>query len=57
MIHTDFEKGYIRAEVYSVADLAEHKTEAAIKAAGKMRTEGRDYVMRPDDVCHFLVGK
>jgi len=57
VIHTDFEKGYIRAEVYSVADLVEHETEAAIKAAGKMRTEGRDYVMRPNDVCHFLVGK
>ncbi|MFT5049491.1 MAG: GTP-binding protein YchF [Chlamydiales bacterium] len=57
VIHTDFEKGYIRAEVYSVADLVEHETEAAIKAAGKMRTEGREYVMRPNDVCHFLVGK
>jgi len=57
VIHTDFEKGYIRAEVYSVADLVAHKTEAGIKAAGKLRTEGRDYVMRPDDVCHFLIGK
>ena len=57
VIHTDFEKGFIRAEVYSVADLVEHGTEAAIKAAGKLRTEGRDYVMRPNDVCHFLIGK
>jgi ribosome-binding ATPase len=57
VIHTDFEKGYIRAEVYSVKDLVEHKSEAAIKAAGKLRTEGREYVMRPDDVCHFLVSK
>ena len=57
VIHTDFEKGYIRAEVYSVRDLVEHRTEAAVKAAGKLRTEGRDYVMRADDVCHFLVGK
>ena len=57
VIHTDFEKGYIRAEVYSVADLVAHKTEAGVKAAGKLRTEGRDYVMRPDDVCHFLIGK
>ncbi len=57
VIHSDFEKGYIRAEVYSVADLVKHKTEAAIKAAGKMRTEGRDYVLRPEDVCHFLIGK
>ena len=57
VIHTDFEKGYIRAEVYSVADLDEYKTEAAIKAAGKLRTEGRDYVLKPNDVCHFLIGK
>ena len=42
--------------LYSVADLVEHKTESAIKAAGKLRTEGRDYVLRPNDVCHFLVG-
>ena len=54
VIHTDFERGYIRAEVYSVADLQEHKTEAAIRSAGKMRTEGKDYVMQDSDVCHFL---
>jgi GTP-binding protein YchF len=57
VIHSDFEKGYIRAEVYSVADLEEHKTEAAIRAAGKLRVEGRDYVMQDGDVAHFLVGK
>ena len=57
VIHTDFEKGYIRAEVYSVDDLAEHGSEAAIKAAGKLRVEGRDYVMQDGDVAHFLVGK
>ncbi|MCA9001113.1 MAG: redox-regulated ATPase YchF [Planctomycetes bacterium] len=56
-IHTDFEKGFIRAEVYSIADLVEYGTEAAIKAAGKLRTEGRDYVMRENDVCNFLIGK
>ncbi|HVS19535.1 MAG TPA: redox-regulated ATPase YchF [Planctomycetota bacterium] len=57
VIHTDFEKGYIRAEVYSVDDLVAHKTEAAIKAAGKLRVEGREYVMRDSDVAHFLIGK
>ena len=57
VIHTDFEKNFIRAEVYSVDDLVEHGTEAAIKAAGRLRTEGRDYVMRESDVCHFLLGK
>ena len=57
MIHTDFEKHYIRAEIYSVQDLAQHGTEAAIRAAGRMRTEGRDYVMQEADVAHFLIGK
>ncbi len=57
VIHTDFEKGFIRAEVYSVDELQEFGSETAIKAAGKMRTEGRDYVMRQFDICHFLVGK
>ncbi len=56
-IHTDFEKNFIRAEVYSVDDLFALGTEAAIKAAGKLRTEGRDYVMREGDVAHFLVGR
>ena len=56
-IHTDFEKGYVRAEVYSVEDLEQHETEAAIKAAGKMRVEGRDYIMRESDVAHFLVNR
>ncbi|QOJ00802.1 MAG: redox-regulated ATPase YchF [Phycisphaeraceae bacterium] len=54
VIHTDFERGFIRAEVYSVEDLEKFKTEKAIKEAGKMRIEGKDYVMRDADVCHFL---
>jgi len=54
VIHTDFEKGFIRAEVYSLADLEQHQSEPAIKAAGKMRLEGKEYVMRDGDVCHFL---
>ena len=57
VIHTDFEKAFIRAEIYSVPDLSEHGTEANIRAAGRLRTEGRDYVMKEGDVCHFLVGK
>jgi GTP-binding protein YchF len=57
VIHSDFEKGYVRAEVYSVDDLVQHKSESAIKAAGKMRSEGRDYVMRDGDIAHFLIGK
>ncbi|MFO0933802.1 MAG: redox-regulated ATPase YchF [Planctomycetota bacterium] len=54
VIHSDFEKGFIRAEVYSVADLEALKSEKAIKDAGKLRTEGKAYVMRDGDVCHFL---
>jgi len=53
-IHSDFERGFIRVEVHSVEDLVEHKSEAAIKAAGKLRVEGKDYVMQDGDVCHFL---
>lgn len=56
-IHSDFEKGFIRAEVYSVEDLVEYATEPAIKSAGKMRVEGRDYVMQEGDICHFLVNR
>ena len=54
VIHTDFERGFIRAEIYSVADLEKYKTEKAIKEAGKMRVEGKDYVMKDGDVCHYL---
>jgi GTP-binding protein YchF len=54
VIHTDFEKGFIRAEVYSVDDLVQFQNEAAIRSAGKMRVEGKSYVFRDGDVAHFL---
>ncbi|MEM7577765.1 MAG: redox-regulated ATPase YchF [Planctomycetota bacterium] len=54
VIHTDFEKGFIRAEVYSVEDLETHGSEKAIREAGKLRVEGKDYVMQDGDVCHYL---
>jgi GTP-binding protein YchF len=54
VIHTDFEKGFIRAEIYNFRDLMEYKSEAAIKAAGKMRSEGKTYVMQEGDIAHFL---
>jgi len=54
VIHGDFERGFIRANIYSIADLTAHKTEHAIKEAGKLRVEGKEYVMGPGDVCHFL---
>ncbi len=52
-IHGDFERGFIAAEVVSYEDLVEAGSLPAAKAAGKVRTEGRDYVMKPDDVVEF----
>ncbi|MEM1062019.1 MAG: redox-regulated ATPase YchF [Planctomycetota bacterium] len=54
VIHSDFERGFIRVETYGVDDLEELATEKAIREAGRMRVEGKDYVMRDGDVCHFL---
>ena len=53
VIHTDFEKGFIAAAIVDFDDLVTAGSETAAKAAGKMRTEGRDYVMRPGDVVEF----
>jgi ribosome-binding ATPase len=53
VIHTDFEKGFIAAAIVDYDDLVETGSEQAAKAAGKLRTEGRDYVMRPGDVVEF----
>lgn len=53
-IHTDFERGFIRAEVYSVEDLERYGSEKAIREAGRLRIEGRDYVVQDGDVCYFL---
>jgi hypothetical protein len=55
VIHTDFEKGFIRAEVISYDDFVALGGENGAKEAGKMRLEGKDYVMRDGDVCHFRV--
>lgn len=54
VIHTDFERGFIRAEIYTLADLEKYKTEAAIRAAGKLRAEGKAYIMHDGDITHFL---
>ncbi len=53
VIHTDFEKGFIAAQVVDYNDLIEAGSETIAKQLGKMRTEGRDYVMRPGDVVEF----
>ena len=54
VIHTDFEKGFIRAEIYTLADLETYKSEKDIRQAGKLRVEGKTYVMQDGDICHFL---
>jgi ribosome-binding ATPase YchF (GTP1/OBG family) len=53
VIHTDFEKGFIRAEVIAYADFIAYKGEQGAKDAGKWRLEGKEYVMHDGDVVHF----
>jgi len=53
VIHSDFEKGFIRAEVISYEDFNELGSEAAVKEAGKMRVEGKEYIVQDGDVMHF----
>lgn len=53
VIHTDFEKGFIRAEVIKYEDYLKYKTEAAVREAGKLNVEGKDYVVQDGDIMHF----
>lgn len=53
VIHTDFEKGFIRAEVIKYEDYIEYKSEAAIKEAGKLGIEGKEYIVQDGDIMHF----
>ena len=53
VIHTDFEKGFIRAETIAYDDYVEYKGEAGAKQAGKLRLEGKDYIVKEGDVLHF----
>jgi hypothetical protein len=53
VIHTDFEKGFIRAEVISYDDFVQYRGEQGAKDAGKWRLEGKDYVVKDGDVMHF----
>lgn len=55
VIHTDFEKGFIRAEVIKYEDFIAVGSEAAAKEKGLMRIEGKEYVVQDGDICHFLV--
>jgi GTP-binding protein YchF len=54
VIHTDFERGYIRAQTISYDDFIQYRGEQGAKDAGKMRAEGKDYVVKDGDVLHFL---
>lgn len=54
VIHTDFERGFIRAQTIAFTDFIQHKGEAGAKEAGKMRAEGKDYVVKDGDVLNFL---
>jgi ribosome-binding ATPase YchF (GTP1/OBG family) len=53
VIHTDFEKGFIRAEIISYSDFVEHDGEQGAKDAGRWRLEGKDYTVLDGDVIHF----
>lgn len=53
IIHSDFERGFIRAEIMSYDDLVSYGTELKVKEAGKTRLEGKDYEMKDGDICHF----
>ena len=53
VIHSDFEKGFIRAEVISFDDYLTHKSEIKIKEAGKLRVEGKEYIVKDGDIIHF----
>ena len=53
IIHTDFEKGFIKAEVMSFVDLECLGSEKAVKEAGRLRLEGKEYIMQDGDICHF----
>ncbi|HRO48196.1 MAG TPA: DUF933 domain-containing protein [Agriterribacter sp.] len=52
-MHTDFEKGFIRAEVIKYNDFIQYKSEAACRDAGKLAVQGKDYVVEDGDIMHF----
>ena len=53
VIHSDFKKGFIRAEVFSYNDIMEYGSEQALKEAGKLRVEGKEYVVQDGDIMHI----
>ncbi|TPW17437.1 MAG: GTP-binding protein YchF [Elusimicrobia bacterium] len=53
VIHSDFEKGFIKADVYAYADIDRLGSEAALREKGLLRSEGKEYTVKDGDVCHF----
>ena len=53
IIHSDFERGFIKAEIMSYEDLEKYGSEVKVKEAGRMRLEGKEYIMQDGDICHF----
>ncbi|MFV0379520.1 MAG: redox-regulated ATPase YchF [Anaerorhabdus sp.] len=53
IIHTDFQKGFIRAETYSYENMMQYQSESKLKEAGKLRLEGKDYIVKDGDILHF----
>jgi GTP-binding protein YchF len=52
-IHTDFEKGFIKADIYGFTDIDQYRTEAVLREKGLIRSEGKEYIVKDGDVCHF----
>ena len=53
IIHSDFERGFIKAEVMSFEDLETFGSEVKVKEAGRLRLEGKEYIMQDGDICYF----
>lgn len=53
VIHTDFQRGFIKADIYAFSDLEELGSEDKVKQSGKLRLEGKEYIVKDGDVCHF----
>ena len=53
VIHTDFEKGFIKADIYGYTDIDQYGSEAVLREKGLIRSEGKEYIVKDGDVCHF----
>ena len=53
IIHSDFERGFIKAEIMSFDDLVKYGSEKQVREAGRMRLEGKEYIMQDGDICYF----